>query len=456
MSSYAEFLTSKRHSYGMSGIDVAALELHHDLFPFQSDLVRWSLRQGRAALFCDTGMGKTIQQLVWADQVARHTGGNVLILTPLAVSHQTISEGEKFGITVRRSVDGTVHPGITVTNYERLHYFQPSDFVAAVCDESAILKSFDGVRRAEITAFMRHMTYRLLCSATPAPNDYTELGTSSEALGYLGYMDMLNRFFKNDMNNSATGRMRGVTMQWRFRGHAEEPFWRWVCSWARAIRKPSDMGYDDGLFNLPPLIEREHVVTSRTAPPGMLFAVDAISLEEQRAERRRTIDERCEMVSSLVDHTDPALVWCHLNDEGDKLERMIPDAVQVSGKDSDEEKERKLVAFASGEIRVLVTKPTIAGWGLNFQHCAHVTFFPSHSFEQYYQGVRRCWRFGQTRPVTVDVVTTEGERRVLDNLQAKAAAADVMFTRLVAMMNNQLDIQRNDNFTQREVVPTWL
>lgn len=453
---YQTFLSSKRHSARGEGIDVSRDNLNPSLFDFQRELVQWSLSQGRSALFCDTGLGKTIQQLSWADEVCRATNGNVLILTPLAVAHQTATEGEKFGIEAKRSNDGTVHRGITITNYERLHYFDPSDFVAVVCDESAILKSFDGARRTAITAFMRSVPYRLLCSATPAPNDYTELGTSSEALGYLGHMDMLNRFFRNDMNNSAIGRMAGKSVQWRFKGHAEMAFWRWVCSWARAVRKPSDLGYDDGAFNLPPLIERQHVVTTNKVAPGMLFAVEAITMQEQRAERRRTIDERCTQVAELVNHDAPALVWCHLNDEGDMLERMIPGAIQVSGSDTDEAKEEKLIAFASGEARALVTKPRIAGWGLNFQHCSHVTFFPSHSYEQYYQGVRRCWRFGQKNPVTVDIVTTEGEARVLANLQSKAVAADKMFAHLVASMNDSLSIIRNDQYTTREELPSWL
>ena len=462
--SYTDFLDSKRNAYSGDGFEIPADALPLDLFGFQRDLVRWSLAMGRSALFADTGMGKTAMQLAWADQVVRYTGGNVLVLTPLAVSHQTVREGEKFGIEAHRSHDGTVYRGITVTNYEQLHRFSPDDFAGAVCDESAILKSFDGARRTDITAFMRRMRYRLLCSATPAPNDYTELGTSSEALGYLGYMDMLNRFFRNEQGTSDTkGRYRGYGAprtftgpHWRFKGHAEEAFWRWVCSWARAIRKPSDMGYEDGAFILPPLIEREHVVTTNTAPPGMLFAIQALSLEEQRAERRRTIGERCGKVADLVNHDQPALVWVHLNDEGDMLERMIPDAVQVSGSDTDDRKEEVLTAFAAGQIRVLITKPKIAGWGLNFQHCNHVTFFPSHSFEQFYQGVRRCWRFGQKRPVTVDIVTTEGEQRVLANLQSKAVAADKMFTQLVAMMHDSLSIRREDNFTQREELPSWL
>lgn len=453
--SYLEFLDRKVHAGADAGID--PLWMPDFLFDFQGTLTEWSLRKGRGALFADCGMGKTPMQLVWAENIARHTNGRVLILTPLAVAAQTVAEGEKFGVEVRRSIDGTAHAGVTVTNYERLHHFDPADFSAVVCDESSILKSFDGVRRGEITTFMRKVPYRLLATATAAPNDFTELGTSSEALGYLGHMDMLNRFFKNDQNNSATGRgYLGKANAWRFKGHAEQPFWRWVCSWARAIRRPSDLGFDDGAFVLPPLTTREHVVGTSRPADGMLFALPAATLQEQREERRRTIAERCERVAELVDHGDPALVWCHLNDEGNALERMIPGAVQVSGTDSDDDKEAKLLAFQRGDVRVLVTKPVIGAWGLNFQHCAHVTFFPSHSFEQFYQAVRRCWRFGQTREVVVDVVTTEGETGVLANLQRKAEQADRMFTNLVQEMTREVAIERVNPFTQMEQVPAWL
>jgi hypothetical protein len=270
-------------------------------------------------------------------------------------------------------------------------------------------------------------------------------------------MDMLNKFFKNDLNNSAQGRMRGEVIKWRLKGHAEVPFWRWVCSWARALRRPSDLGFDDRDFILPPLLETEYLVDANTLAEGKLFAMPAIGLQEQREERRRTVQERCEKVAGLVNHTgQPALVWCHLNEEGDTLERMIPDAVQVAGSDSDDAKEERLTAFADGKVRVLITKPKIGAFGLNFQHCAHITFFPSHSFEQYYQGVRRCWRFGQERPVQVDVITTEGEQGVLSNLRRKASQADAMFTRLVAEMNSAMGIERVDNMIKPMEVPAWL
>jgi hypothetical protein len=462
---YSAFLDRKSQLGGFSGFD--PLWMPGFLFDFQQDLVDWSIRKGKAAIFADCGLGKTPMQLVWADNVVRKTGKRVLIITPLAVGAQTIREAEKFNIEARKAVDGYLHPGINVTNYERLHYFNPEDFSGVVLDESSILKSFDGKRRSEITEFMRTRPYRLLCTATAAPNDYIELGTSSEALGQLGHTDMLGRFFKNDQNTIQPMRHHIIgknfrdpapmVEKWRFKGHAEVPFWRWVCSWARAIRRPSDLGYDDKQFILPELREEQHLVTALTLAEGMLFAIPAVGLKEQRDERKRTITERCEKVAELVIGTKrPALVWCHLNVEGDLLEDTLADAVQVSGDDSDEAKEEKFLGFTSGQIRILVTKPKIGAWGLNFQHCNHVTFFPSHSFEQYYQGVRRCWRFGQMRPVKVDIVTTEGEQSVMENLQRKATAADTMFSALVAQMRDALAIERSNKFTTQETVPSWL
>ena len=454
--SYASFLDAKTHEGAEHGF--AAGWMPDGLFDFQEAMVEWAVRMGRCALFEDCGMGKTVQFLTWAENVARETDGRVLILSPLAVAAQTEREAAKFGITVERSSDGRFTERLVIANYERLHLFDPDDFSGVVCDESSILKSFDGARRWEITKFMRKVPYRLLCTATAAPNDYTELGTSSEALGRMGHADMLSRFFTNRLNHaSANGRRQyGEAAEWRFKGHAELPFWRWVCSWARALRKPSDLGFEDGAFILPDLNVRTHLIDSERPPEDRLFAVAATTLYDQRQERRRTLNERCEAAAQLATSSDPALVWCHLNDEGDMLERLIPGAVQVSGKDSDQEKERKFMAFADGDVRALVTKPSIGAWGLNFQHCAHIVYFPSHSYEQYYQAVRRCWRFGQTRDVRVDIVLTEGERKVMDNLARKAESADEMFGHLVREMQNAQAVRKRAAATNATEVPAWL
>lgn len=452
--SYSAFLDRKTQLDSFDGFDPSGLPSF--LFDFQASLVEWACRKGRAAIFADCGLGKTPMELVFADQVVRRTGRPVLLLAPLAVSAQILRESEKFGIECLRGGTKPVSPSIHVLNYERLHHVNPADFAGVVCDESSILKSFDGTTRANVTAFMRKVRYRLLCTATAAPNDYTELGTSSEALGYLGHMDMLNKFFKNDSNNSST-RSAGQAQKWRFRGHAETSFWRWVCSWARCLRRPSDLGFDDSRFILPPLEQREHTVSARSPRAGCLFSTPAVGLAEEREERRRTIRERCEKSAELVSGTGaPAVVWCHLNDEGDLLEKLIAGAVQVSGKDSDDEKEEKLVAFSSGKIRVLITKPVIGAWGLNWQHCAHMTSFASHSFEQHYQSVRRFWRFGQTRPVVVDHVLSDGEERVLVNLRRKSDQADELFKRLVLNMRDAVSISRSKEFPKKEEVPSWL
>jgi hypothetical protein len=450
---YRQFLARKSQRGADTGFDPVFMP--EAAFDFQRALIDWSVRKGRAALFADCGLGKTLMQLAWAENVRRHTGRPVLVLTPLAVAAQTCREAAKFGIEAERSVDGSVH-GITVTNYERLHHLRPGDFAGVVLDESSILKSFDGSRRTEITQFMRKIPYRLLATATAAPNDYIELGTSSEALGYMGHMDMLHRFFKNSRGNVATRRMYGEAPEWSFKGHAETPFWQWVTSWARAARRPSDLGFDDGALTLPTLHETERLVEHVAPAEGMLFALAAATLDEQRAERKRTVTERCEEAARLVDHDHPAIVWCHMNAEGAMLERIIDGAVQVSGDDSDDAKEEKFGAFLDGSARVLVTKPKIGAWGLNFQHCAHVVYFPSHSYEQYYQAMRRCWRFGQTRPVQVDLVMTEGERRVMQNLARKSGQADEMFARLVEHMTRAMGIERVNDHTKNMEVPSWL
>jgi hypothetical protein len=448
---YDQFLAAKSQLGGDHGFE--PVWLPDWLFDFQRALVEWATRKGRAAIFADCGMGKTPMQLVWAENVVRKTGGRVLILTPLAVSYQTAGEAERFGVEARRSERGELPSPIVITNYERLQHFNPADFVGVVCDESSILKNFDGATKAAVTEFMRTLPYRLLCTATAAPNDYHELGTSSEALGYLGYQDMLSRFFKEDISKDYLGWGR---KSYRFRGHAEEPFWRWVCSWARACRKPSDLGFGDERMVLPELWEDEFVVKTAVKRPGMLFAMEAETLQEQREERRLTINERCAQVAKLVEGPSPAVIWCHLNDEADHLERIIPDARQVSGSMSEAEKEERLLAFQRGEIRVLVTKPKIGCFGLNWQHCSNIVTFASHSWEQYYQAVRRCWRFGQKNPVAVSIVATEGEIGVLANLRRKADGADRMFDRLVHHMTDAMAVDHTRKFNTKEEIPAWL
>jgi hypothetical protein len=464
MTRYAEFLERKTQLEGGHGFEPEWMP--DFLFDFQQSLVTWAIRQGRAAIFADCGLGKTPMQLVWADNVVRHTGRPVLIVTPLAVSFQTEGEAHKFGIDAAVSRDGTLPAPIVITNYERLHLFDRDKLGGLVCDESSAIKSFDGVRRQLVTDFMRKMRYRLLCTATAAPNDYIELGTSSEALGYLGHMDMLARFFTNK-ERSAKIRRPGrwntqrdvdgflMTDGWRFKGHAEEWFWRWVASWARAMRKPSDLGYPDTGFNLPPLNVRQHIVQAKVGREDTLFDLPALGLREEREESRRTVIERCELAADLIADAPSAVAWCQLNTEGDTLTRLIDGAVQISGSDTADRKEDALIAFSKGDIRVLVTKPVIGAWGLNWQHCNRMTFFPSHSYEQYYQAVRRSWRFGQKHPVTVDLVSTEGGSNALRNLRRKSDQADRMFESLVAHMLEAIDIARANHFHTPTEVPAW-
>jgi len=477
MSSYNEFLERKLHTGAEHGFE--PLWMPSQLFDFQQSLVTWAIRKGRAAIFADCGLGKSAMQLTWAENVARHTNKPVLILTPLAVSAQTIREGEKFGIECQRSSDGSLPSRIVVTNYERLHLFNPADFAGVVCDESSILKSFQGSTRKEITRFMAKMPYRLLATATAAPNDYTELGNSSEALGELSYSDMLRRFFAqlDDKGQKREERLQQLAEamvnananyykklafrvsqtigQWRLKHHARDHFWQWVASWARACRMPSDLGFSNDGFILPELTERDHVITA-SPQEGMLFSIPAFGLAEEREERKRTLHERCEFAARLVDHDQPAVIWCHTNAEGDLLEQLIPGAAQIAGRTPDLRKIELYEAFADGSLRVLVIKPKIGAWGLNWQHCAHVVTFASHSYEQHYQSVRRCWRFGQKRPVTVDVIATEGESRVLANMRGKSDRAALMFEQLVAQMNDATTIKRANPYINPTEVPQWL
>lgn len=449
---YLAFLQDKQKYEGDDGFD--PVWMPDWLFDFQQRLVEWACHKGRGAIFADCGLGKTPMQLVWAYNVLVKTGKPVLILTPLAVAEQTVREAAKFNIDAEQSKTGEYSSGIVVTNYERLHHFDCSRFGGMVCDESSILKNFDGATKKAVTEFMRMMPYRLLCTATAAPNDYVELGTSSEALGHLGYTDMITRFFKQETVKDYLGWGRA---KYRFRGHAQQPFWRWVCSWARVCRRPSDLGFDDREFRLPKLIEHEHVVENSTPRDGLLFSIPAVGLREQREERRNTLRERCESAARYAtEHDGATVLWCHLNPEGKMLTDMIPDALEVSGSMPDEQKVERLLAFQSGELKVLVTKPKIGCFGLNWQHCHNVVTFPSHSWEQYYQAVRRCLRFGQKNDVVVNIITTEGEIGVLRNLQRKAASADDMFEMLTAHANDALRLETSNTFDHEEEMPSWL
>jgi len=423
------------------------------LKPFQRDLVEWLVRKGRAAIFADCGLGKTIMQLVYAQNVHLKTGKPVIIATPLAVAHQTVLEAAKFGIEAELSRDGKINSSIVVTNYQQLHKFDPLKFGGMVGDESSVTKDAKSKTKAEVKAFTRKMKFRGLFTATAAPNDWHELGTSSEILGGLGWRDMITMFFKQEQSGGFQGWARA---KYRFREHAKISFWRWVCSWAKACRKPSDLGHSDEGYELDPMHVEQFTVRRRNVRDGFLFSIPARSLEEQREERRATITERCEKAASLCDKSDYSVVWCHLNEEGDRLRKMIDDCVEVSGKDTDESKEEKLVAFSSGQIKRLVIKPKIGAWGLNWQHCNNVITFPSHSYEQYYQAVRRCWRFGQKRTVNVSIVTTEGEEFVMKNLERKSRQADEMFSALVSEMNGAKSISPDDVFPNKEGIPQWL
>lgn len=455
MMGYAEFLASKLDHGSKDGFE--PLFMPDYLFDFQKAMTDWAIRLGRAAIFADCGLGKTIMQLVWAENVVRKTNRPVLILTPLAVTRQTLDEAAKFGIEAYRAGMNGHSTAIEVTNYEKLHYYDAANYAGVVCDESSILKNFKGSRKAAITEFMRKVPYRLLCTATAAPNDWVELGTSSEALGYLGYMDMLTRFFRNMQNSSALVHGRFRKDKWRLKGHAEEPFWRWVSSWARAARRPSDLGFEDDGFILPRLDIQETLIHAKMPRPGMLFDVPAVTFHDEREVIRRTIHERCEAAAEKVVEHDVSMVWCHLNDEARTLRQMIPNSIEISGADKDEKREAAADWFCRGTDtkRVLVSKPRIFGFGLNFQHCDHMTYFPTHSYEQYYQATRRLWRFGQTRTVTVDLVYTDGGKRMFENLARKARDADRMFRDLVRYMNQSLTIKETYNQIEVEV-PTWM
>lgn len=457
MNSYLKFIANKSQLGSGSGFE--PLFMQPDLFDFQKHLVEWAVRQGRAAIFADCGLGKTLMQLVWAENVVRKTNKPVIIVTPLAVSQQTAREAAKFGIDANVSRDGKYDSKIVITNYERLHYFSADEFIGAVADESSAIKAFDGRRRKEVTRFFSKLPYRLLATATPSPNDFIELGTASECLGVMTQSDMLGFFFIESKNMRHTVFKEGDfwnQTKYTFKPHSSEPFWRWVVSWARGVRMPSDLGFDDTNFILPKLNYTDHIVDVPFIPQGELFPRPAITLQEQKDERIKTVEERCDKVAELLTHDRPAIAWCHYNAEGDAITRKIPGAVQISGADDIDFKEETLEAFARGEIRVLVTKPKIGCWGLNLQHCGDMSFFPTYSYEGFYQGIRRCWRFGRIGAVNVEIVSSPGEAKVIDGLKKKQANAEIMFERLVVHMNNAIVMNSSDKHTNAMAVPSWM
>lgn len=441
---YHDFLKAKQFQRKLEGFK--PLFMPDYLKDFQSVLVDWIIRMGSGALFEACGLGKSIQSLVWAENILRkHPKDRVLLLTPLAVTRQFVQEADKFGIKAKITRKGELHKGINITNYERLQYYRPEDFIAVITDEAGILKNFEGKIRQAITRFVHKVRYRLLCTATPAPNDYMELGSSSEALGRMTRGQMLSMFFVNGGE---------TTQQWTLKGHAKSRFWQWVATWARACRKPSDLGFDDGAYALPELKVHQHTLPSKRTGKGFRPYV-ARTLDDQRAERRDTVRERCLKVATLIPKDRPVLIYCHLNNEGDLLKELISDAVQVAGSDRDEDKEERLLAFANGQIKRLVTKPKIAGFGLNLQVCSDVFYFPSYSWESYYQSIRRCWRFGQEREVNCHLVFSQAESHVVSAMLRKDRASEEMYAGIVRHINEASKQEQSNGSVPMEI-PRWL
>ena len=429
MTDYQEFLERKRMVDPDTGLaDVPALPA--SMFEFQRDITSWALRRGRAALFAGTGLGKSFMELAWASAINAATGKPILHLAPLAVSGQMVREAVKFGIPAHLShSQAQTDGGINITNYQKLDHFDLSQFGGVILDESSILKSVDGHYRTQLIEACAKIPFRLAATATPAPNDFMELGNHAEFLGVMSYTDMLATFFTHD---------GGETQKWRLKGHAENDFWKWMASWAVMIRKPSDLGYDDTGYDLPPLRQQQHLVAADYAPSldtGLLFPMEASTMQERLAARRDTVEERVNLAVQITPTDRPFVWWCNLNSESEMLTKRIPGAVETKGSDPDDVKERKLTDFSEGRTRVLVTKPSVAGFGMNWQHCADTGFVGlNDSFEQVFQSIRRFWRFGQTKPVNVHFIAAETEGAVVANLRRKEADADRMAASMILHM----------------------
>ena len=437
---YDVFVENKRRSEVPTGHHPGVLNKH--LFDFQHAIVSWAVRRGRAAIFADTGLGKTLMQLSWAAEVSDHKDGIILILAPLAVSDQTIEQGQTFGIPVRKVPHGGSpdSPGIWITNYERIGAIQFEDLTGIVLDESSILKSHDGKTRAKIIESSQGVPYRLSCTATPSPNDFEELGNQCEFLGVMSRTEMLATYFINDTGDTGT---------WKLKGWGQSRFWEWMGSWSVVIRNPSDIGFDGTRYELPEIVYQEHVVSTKTLD-GELFARPAYTMQERRHAQRQSIYDRCQALADIVNSEpdEPWLIWCHLNDEAETLRQMIPGSVNVQGSDSPESKTANLLCFAHGTVKRLISKPKIAGFGMNWQHCARMAFVGlDDSFEKFYQAVRRCYRFGQTRNVHVHVFTAENEGQILANIKRKEVNHHDMSTNMIEhmrdIMNAELKGQKN-------------
>lgn len=455
MSKYLELISTKRHSVIESGIKPVFSS--DDLFDYQKFVVDKAVRMGRHAVFLDTGLGKTLIQLCVAQNYIQTYNKPALIVTPLAVAFQFIKEADKFGFqSIEYSRTGNHTKEIVLCNYEQIEKFNPDDFSAILLDESSILKNADGATRITVNSFLRKAPYRFLFTATPSPNDFVELGTASEALGHLGYVDMLGRFFTNRESSLSPN---DIGVKWILKPHATDDFFSWVSGWATSMRKPSDLGFDDSRHILPSLTVNDVMVKNIHAieidGQMEMFVRPSSRLTEVREETKKTLQDRCEIAVSLAQKAGTSVYWCNLNSEAELIRSIDKDAAEVKGSDSIEKKEDTLLAFAEGKISRLITKPKITSFGLNWQHCNHTVFFPTFSYEQYYQAVRRFWRFGQKNPVTVDLVYSEGQEKVITALKEKQVKADALFSKLNSAVNKNVNTSGKE-FAKKLVLPTFL
>jgi len=453
---YNEFLERKKHTIGNFGFD--ANYIPDMAFDFQRFIIDKAIKKGRMAIFADTGLGKTLIQLALAQNIINHTNKPVLILTPLAVAFQFILEAEKMGIDdIEYSKDGKFTKKIVLCNYERLHYFNQNDFVGVILDESSILKNFDGKIKHNVTSFVRKIPYRFLSTATPSPNDFIELGTSSEALGYMGYMDMLGKFFKNNQNSSDSN-ARNIGEKYYLKPHAEKDFFAWVNQWSIMVKMPSDIGFSNDRYQLPELITNTHIVENQSLidvnGQVQMFTPIARTMPEVLNEQRHTVKDRCIKAIELA-HNKTSVYWVNRNEESKFINSNDTEAVEIIGSQSIERKEEILLAFSRGEIKRIITKAKITSFGLNWQHCNHSVFFPTWSYEQYYQSIRRFWRFGQNHPVTIDLVISDGQTRVMDAIQQKTKKAIELYESLTENVNRSFE-NKTKEFNKTIQKPSFL